>query len=114
MANERGEWIRASPTNYSTFQGLLLRSSVPDNNFGWIVDLVNPRREPSFNAPIVNETIVSETVVQVYDQVEAEGTTWYMIGFGKWVERRAIRVVYPRLTPPDGVNNGRWIEVNLI
>ena len=53
------------------------------------------------------------TVVQVYDSVEAEGTTWYMIGIGKWVDRRAIRVVYPHTDAPEGVENGRWIEVNL-
>jgi len=112
VANERGEWVRASPTDYSTYQGLLL-DRVPDNRFGWIVDLVNPRREPSYGAPIVNEQLIRETVVQVYDQVEAEGTTWYMIGLGKWVERRAIRVVNPAASVPDGVDNGRWIEVNL-
>ena len=112
VANERGEWVRASPTKYSTYQGLLL-DRIPKNKFGWIVDLVNPRREPSYNAPLVNEQLNRETVVQVYDQIEAEGTTWHMIGLGKWVESRAIRVVTPQSNPPDGVDNGRWIEVNL-
>ena len=111
VQNERGV-IRASPTKYSTFQGLLLNRP-PENDFGWIVDLANPLREPSYNASVVNEQLIRETVVQVYDQVEAEGTTWYMIGLGKWVERRYIRVVSPRLSPPEGIENGRWIEVNL-
>jgi len=112
VQNKRGEWLRASPTSYSTFQGLLLNRS-PDNDFGWIVDLATPRREPSYNASIVNEQLIREAVVQVYNQVEAEGTTWYMIGLGKWVERRVIRVVSPRLSPPEGIENGRWIEINL-
>ncbi len=110
--NERGEWIRASPTNYSSFQGLLF-DRLPENDFGWIVDLANPRREPSYTASFVNENLIRETIVQVYDQVEAEGITWYMIGLGKWVERRVIRVVSPRLSPPEGIENGRWIEINL-
>jgi len=110
--NERGEWIRASPTNYSSFQGLLF-DRLPENDFGWIVDLTNPRREPSYNASFVNEKLIRETIVQVYDQVEGEGTTWFMIGLGKWVEQRVIRVVSPRLSPPEGIENGRWIEINL-
>jgi len=112
VQNEKGEWIRASPTKYSSFQGLLLKRT-PDNNFGWIIDTVNPRREPSFNAAVVNEQLVRITPVQVYDEVEAEGTTWYMIGLGKWVERRAIRVLYPQTSPPEGVPEKRWIEINL-
>jgi hypothetical protein len=112
VSNERDEWIRASPTTYSSFQGMLLKRP-PENDFGWIVDVVWPQREPSYYAAPVNEELFRETEVQVYDQVEAEGTTWYMIGIGKWVERRAIRVVSPRLSPPEGVENGRWIEVNL-
>ncbi len=112
VANGRGEWIRASPTTYSDFQGLLFDRPV-ENTFGWIVDRVQPRREPSIYAAIVNETLPAQSVVQIYDEIQAEGTTWYMVGFGKWVDRRAIRAVYPRLAPPEGVNNGRWIEVNL-
>ena len=104
VQNERGV-IRASPTEYSSFQGLLLNRP-PENDFGWIVDLANPRREPSYKSSIVNEQLVAKTVVQVYDQVEAEGTTWYMIGLGKWMERRYIRVVSPRLSPPEGI--GKW------
>lgn len=112
VANGRGEWIRASPTTYSSFQGLLFDRPL-ENTFGWIVDRVQPRREPSVYGDIVNETLPTQSVVQIYDQIEAEGTTWYMVGFGKWVDRRSIRAVYPRLTPPEGVDNGRWIEVNL-
>ena len=36
-------------------------------------------------------------VVQVYDKVEAEGTTWYMIKPGQWVDRNKIRVVTPTI-----------------
>ena len=94
VANGRGEWIRASPTSYSDFQGVLLERPV-ENNFGWIVSAVQPKREPSVYAPIVNETLAERSLVQVYDQIEAEGTTWYMVGLGQWVDRRSIRVVYP-------------------
>lgn len=112
LQNERKEWIRASPTTYSEFQGLLFKRT-PINQFGWIIDPTNPVREPSIFAQVANHPLARETVVQVYDQVDAEGTTWYMIGFGQWVDRNKIRVVTPNPVPPDGVENGRWIEVNL-
>jgi len=112
VANARGEWIRASPTTYSDFQGLIFERPV-DSTFGWIVDRVQPRREPSINAQISGETLPTQSVVQIYEEIEAEGTTWYMVGFSQWVDRRSIRAVYPRLSPPEGIDNGRWIEVNL-
>jgi len=111
VKNKRG-WVRASPAEYTDYQGLLFRQP-PTNKFGWIIDSTNPLKEPSSLAPIVNEELVRDSVVQVYDQVDAEGTTWSMIGFGKWVNRNKIRIVTPRTEPPEGVDNGRWIEVNL-
>ena len=112
LTNKRGEWIRASPTTFSTFQGLLFKQQ-PLNDFGWIIDAVSPYREPSINGQKVNVGLNRGDVVQVFDKVEAEGTTWHMIKPGQWVDRNKIRVVTPSLTAPDGVDNGRWIEVNL-
>jgi len=112
LQNEQDEWIRASPTTYSEFQGLIFKRT-PNTQFGWIIDPTNPVREPSILAKIAGQPLARETVVQVYDQVEAEGTTWYMIGFNQWVDRNKIRVVSPNTVPPDGVDNGRWIEVDL-
>ena len=109
---ETGEWVRASPTNYSPFQGLQFIET-PANNFGWILDQNSPRREPGYQADVVAETLTREQLVQVYDQVEMDNTVWYMIGLGKWVEQRYIGIVDVMDAPPDGVTNGRWIEVNL-
>lgn len=109
---ETGEWVRASPTNYSPFQGLQFIET-PANNFGWILDQNSPRREPGYQADVVAETLTREQLVQVYDQVEMDNTVWYMIGLGKWVEQRYIGIVDVMDAPPDGVTNGRWIGVNL-
>ena len=54
VQNDIGEWIRASPTYYSTFQGLLFNQQ-PDVNFGWIIDTIKPAREPSTFAEVVDE-----------------------------------------------------------
>ncbi len=110
---ESGEWVRASPTTYSSFQGLQFNTT-PSNSFGWILDQTNPRREPTYQADTVSETLEREQVVQIYDAVEADKTTWYMIGLGKWVEQRYIGVVNIMQSAPDAqITNGRWIEVNL-
>ena len=58
------------------------------------------------NAQPVGEPLPGETVVNVYNEVEAQGTRWYMIGINQWVERIKIRVMYPHSSPPDGVDNG--------
>jgi hypothetical protein len=104
--------VRASPTKFSNFQGLTF-SKQPLNNFGWIIEPYNPRREPDHQAETIKETLERETVVQVYDKVETNNTTWYMIGLGKWVEQRYIRVVEVRSEAPEGVDNNRWIQVDL-
>jgi len=110
---ENGEWVRASPTTYSTFQGLQFMKN-PSNSFGWILDVNKPSKEPGYQAKKVNETLTREQVVQVYDTVEKDKTTWYMIGLGKWVEQRYIGVVNIMQSAPDAqITNGRWIEVNL-
>lgn len=107
-----GEWMRASPVAYSHFQGLEF-SRTPRNSFGWITDTAEVRTAPTYAAPLVNKVLYREDVVQIYDVQPADKTTWYMIGPGEWVERRYVRQVRINTTPPEGVTNGRWIEVNL-
>jgi hypothetical protein len=112
-----GNWVVGGESGASCciyagrFQGLLLRE-VPQNNFGWIIDISEAHQSPSESAP-VTASLINEQVVQVYDVVDAENTTWYMIGFDQWVEKRWIRLVLINSVPPEGVTNNRWIEVNL-
>jgi lipoprotein-anchoring transpeptidase ErfK/SrfK len=107
-----GEWMRASPAAYSYFQGLLF-SRNPGSSFGWLVDHTRARSAPSYASPEVGEMIYRETAVPIFDKVSKDGTDWYQIGFDQWIERRYIRQVVVNPVPPKGVDNGRWIEVNL-
>lgn len=108
-----GEWMRASPIGgYSTYQGLVFRHT-PHNDFGWIFEETRPRRAPAYDAPELERSLPRATVVQVYDVVEVNNTEWFMIGLNEWVERRYIRRVVVDTTPPAGVDNNRWIEINL-
>lgn len=113
-----GLWIEAGEANTECcirsgrFQGLFFYQN-PANSFGWIVDAADVLEAPGYNSVSTGVILQRETVVQIYDKTEANGTDWYMIGWNQWVERRKIRQFTVNLTPPEGVDNGRWIEVNL-
>ena len=53
-------------------------------------------------------------MIQVYQEIEHSGLTWLMIGPDEWVEKTNTALVYPADKAPEGVSNGRWIEVNLM
>lgn len=113
VITEKGEWVRASPTKYSSFQGLLF-NRLPGNDFGWIVDAVNPRIAPNYSAKTLPEKLTRETVVQIYDRALVGNVNWYMIGLGQWVEERYLRIVDTKSAAPNGVDKNRWIEINLL
>ena len=107
-----GGWVRASPTTYSSFQGLLF-SRMPAQSFGWIVEATRARTAPGYAASELDTDLYREEVVSIYSIVNADGVDWYMIGFNQWVERRYIRELRILDQAPEGVENGRWIDVNL-
>jgi hypothetical protein len=89
-------------------------SVTPHNSFGFVIQPTDVRREPNFlkyNAPI--RQLKPYDVVQVYTVMRIEGYDWCLIGPNEWVMGRDVKVVTPNTTPPDGVTNQRWIEVNL-
>lgn len=107
-----GEWMRASPSGYSYFQGLQF-SKTPSNSFGWVIDHIHARQAPSWNAPEVGELIAQNSVVQIYKEVEAEDMQWFMIGPDQWVPYLKSRKVTVDTNPPAGVTGDRWITVDL-
>jgi lipoprotein-anchoring transpeptidase ErfK/SrfK len=108
-----GEWMRGSPSGISsTFQGLLFNQN-PQASFGWIIDGTNVHTAPSVLAPYGARQLAKNDVVQIYDLRQAEGTTFYMVGMNEWVDRHYIRQFTLNAKTPQGVDNNRWIEVNL-
>lgn len=108
-----GGWMRASPaTISSTFQGLRFRRT-PQGSIGWIIKDTKPRQAPSYQAPENDKLLPRESVVQIYDVIQVGDTQWYMTGLNEWVDRYAIRQLVVKTTPPEGVDNQRWIEINL-
>lgn len=107
-----GEWMRASPAGYPYFQGLVFRQT-PTSGFGWMLDMIQPYTAPGFGNPQVGPLLMKESVIQIYDVVEADGYEWYMIGENQWVPWLKARKVDVNTTPPEGITGDRWIEVNL-
>ncbi|HZU86736.1 MAG TPA: L,D-transpeptidase [Anaerolineaceae bacterium] len=113
-----GFWVAAAEAETScciysgSFQGLIFRAT-PTNSFGWTVDEGRPRSGPGYSYPEVGDKFYPQYVMQIYDDTEADNTTWYMIGVNQWVERRVIRQFVIQRKAPEGVDNNRWIEVDL-
>ena len=109
---ESGEWVRASPAEYTRFVGLAFYRT-PDNNFGWLVDVGNSRTGPGSEYPQTGKTYYRNTLVQVFATAKGNETDWYQVGLNEWLERRYVRTVQVNTTPPVGTTGNRWIEVNL-
>jgi hypothetical protein len=112
-----GEWMPGDGSTVSLpeAQPGLEFHATPRNKFGWILEPGTPvRNEPKFlknSLPIRILTLYD--VVQIYSTQNIEGNDWYLIGPSEWVEGSKVATVFPDNTPPDGVTNGRWIDVNL-
>lgn len=117
---QNGGWIPGKGSRigeYSRFQGLQFRKT-PPNAFAWPLPFYTNNipvyRAPSYSAPLADRVIYPYAeVVQVYATHHAEGVDWNLIGPDQWVEARIFATVTPKTTPPDGVTNGRWIDVDL-
>ncbi len=109
---ESGEWIRASPAEYTRFRGLAFYRT-PDNEFGWLVDIGNTRVGPGTDYAYTGKTYYRNTLVQIFKKVTANETEWYQIGINEWLERRYVRMVHINTTPPEGVTGTRWIDIDL-
>ena len=102
----------------SNFQGITF-TTTPERQFGWILYPTQTKHTPNF---VVDDYTGREVkryeVVQIFDIAQIDDMNWYMIAPDEWIpekfeyQRRIGRVI-PNTTPPEGVEKGRWIEVNL-
>jgi hypothetical protein len=111
-----GQWMRGNDLSagvaYSQFMGLEF-SYTPSREFGWILQPVQGRLQAGLAAEISNNWFARWDVIQVFDKKEVDGLTWYMVAPDLWVESREAALVVPATQAPEGVENGRWIEINL-
>lgn len=112
-----GIWMRGGDTAggaaNSTYVGLAF-AGTPDQPFGWVLFPNEIQSQPGFSDPqLTGRTLNRYETIQVYEIREVEGANWYRIGPEEWVEGRHSALVYPAAEAPEGVENGRWIEINL-
>jgi len=97
-----------------SFRGLVLRQT-PAHAFGWILPTtVDVHSAPGADQPTTGVKRHRFDIIQVYGkQAAADGTIWLMIGPDAWVREHDMAVVYPDTQRPDGVQDDRWISINL-
>lgn len=119
---EYGGWMTAGDISRigapSTFQGLVFRKT-PARPFGWILYPVQAKRTPGFqNQDYVERQYNRYDVVQIFDTIHLDNMDWYMVAPDLWIPekqewQRLVGRVFPNTIPPQGVDNQRWIEINL-
>lgn len=114
IAND--EWINAdtvSKVAAAHFQGYLI-NQFPDVPFGWVLQSEVPSYvAPGYASAKTGKIYNRLDMVRCYDSKVVDNMEWVMVGPNEWIEHRFIARVLNNPTPPAGVTNGRWIEVNL-
>ncbi len=116
-------WMKRSdlsPVEVRRFGMGLEFSSTPERPFGWVLEFAAGEMspfplytQPSLRAPRVTGTLPAYSVVEVYEIQEAEDLHWYMVGPDLWLNSYQMRLVIPNTQAPEGVDTGRWIDINL-
>ncbi len=115
---QTGEWIRgesvASRVGYSSESRGVLVTGVPRANFGWNIDPVETLTAPGVAGQPTGHKIPVYSLLYAYQTSKVDGYNWVMVGPNEWIEDRILAKVIYNPTPPEGVTNGRWAEINLI
>ncbi|MBN2048286.1 MAG: L,D-transpeptidase [Anaerolineaceae bacterium] len=105
-----GDVSRVSAPNY---QGMLF-SQTPRQDFAFVIDTtVESFRQPGYNQPLSGVEHHRFDVLYVYDRITVDDAEWYRVGVEEWLPKRVLAVVNINPIAPEGVDNGRWIEVDL-
>lgn len=112
-----GIWVRGGNTSGRitppAFNGMVFYGT-PTHQFGWVIYQTESQTAPGTqNAQLTGRTLNRYDIIQVYQTAEMDGVLWLMIGPNEWIDKTKTALVYPAASPPEGVNNGRWIEINL-
>jgi hypothetical protein len=111
-----GEWISGgviTRVSIPYYQGYLV-GDFPYVPFGWVLSNdAQSHSAPGYASPTTGKTHYRFELIHYYDTETVDGTEWVMIAPNEWMEHRFLGIVFNNPTPPAGVTNNRWIEVNL-
>jgi hypothetical protein len=114
---QTGEWIRgesvSSRVGYSAESRGVLVTGIPRANFGWTIDPIETLTAPGTAGKPTGHKVPIYTLVYAYETRKVDGYDWVMVGPNEWAEDRIIAKVIYNPTPPEGVTNGRWAEINI-
>lgn len=90
----------------------------PKTPFGFVFTQTSVYSNPSeiyFNRPLreIGPGGSEYPVVEIFATMDIKGELWHMIGLNEWIPGRAVAVVTPKTSAPDGVTDGRWVDVDL-
>jgi len=114
-----GTWLSVSSrvSVPHSFPGGIALSRTPANSFGWILPFaasVETKHTPGYQLEdYTGHSISQYQIVQVYSSQLVDNEEWDLVAPDEWIAGRYIGKVTPAKNPPPGVENGRWIEVNL-
>ena len=111
-----GRWMRGSAVAYfaapNRFLGVLPIEQ-PVRKFGWVLKDTPTLKDADYYAPKTGNIIPRYSLVEVFDEKKVGLSDWYMVAPDEWVHMTQVALVYPMEQPPEGVTNGRWIEINI-
>ncbi len=114
---QTGEWVSGediqSRVSASVVYSGVQVTRIPRLSFGWVLDASESVEAPGYNSPKTGKKYNRFNMVWAYAIQNADGVDWVQIGENEWLEDRVVGRVAPKPEPPQGVTNGRWIEVNL-
>jgi hypothetical protein len=114
-----GTWVRVSSriSVPHSYPGGIELTRTPGNSFGWVLPFaptIESKRTPGYTQDdYTSQKYNQYQLLQVYSTQMVGDAEWYLVAPDEWIEGRFIGRVIPTTTPPPGVENGRWIEVNL-
>ncbi len=112
-----GAWVRpddiAAGVQPPIFTGAEFLAT-PVHRFGWTIYGLYAQRQPGLQEVIFTQRYFERySLVQVYGSRLVDGVEFLLVGPDEWLDGRHVGLVYPTATAPEGVTNGRWIEINL-
>jgi hypothetical protein len=112
-----GEWVWGGDVSRITaprYEGMVFHET-PRDDFIFVNSIEFPGyTAPDYNAPQSGNVFRRYDILPLYGtQDDAAGTPWYRVGVNDWLPEHTVAAVMINTTPPEGVDNNRWIELNL-
>jgi hypothetical protein len=112
-----GSWIRSGAiegfSEPNMFRGVLTNGT-PERIFGWVLLETETRSKPGYYKNTgTGNVLPRHTLIEAFEVEKIGKSNWYMVAPDEWIFQTEVALVLPINSPPDGVTNDRWIEINL-